>query len=90
MNIQTRIFGVKRKEEAGCSIQLHTEASHNLQLLLSIIMMVHSRNMRWAGHVAHTKQQTKSHTLSVLKTERKSRPGRINPYPTNVENRVSS
>ena len=45
MNLQTRIFGLKRKAEAGCSIQLHTEASHNLQLLLIIIMMAYLRNM---------------------------------------------
>jgi hypothetical protein len=36
------------------------------------------RNMRWDGHVTHTEQQTKLHTISVLKTERKSGPGRIN------------
>lgn len=39
MNVLTRIFGLERKEEAVCAIQLHTEASHNLQLSLSIIMV---------------------------------------------------
>jgi hypothetical protein len=39
LNVLTRIFGLERKEETGCAIQLHTEASHNLQLSLRIIMM---------------------------------------------------
>ena len=30
LNVLTRIFGLKRKEEAGYSIKLHTESSHNL------------------------------------------------------------
>jgi len=65
LNVLTRIFGLERKEEARCSTQLHNEASHNLQLSLSNIMMAYLRYMRWAGHVAHTEQQTKSYTLSV-------------------------
>jgi len=80
MNVLTRIFGLKRKAEAGCSIQLHTEASHNVQLLLNIIMVAYLRNVRWTGNVQYYTRNSRqtSHTLSVLKTGRKSRPGRIN------------
>jgi hypothetical protein len=40
-----RIFGSKRNE-------LHNEELHNLYSLPSIIRMIKSRRIRWAGHVA--------------------------------------
>jgi hypothetical protein len=41
-----RIFGPKGK--------LHNEELHKLYLSPSIIRMIKSRRMRWAGHVART------------------------------------
>jgi hypothetical protein len=47
-----RIFGPKRNEVVGGWRKLHNEGLHNLYASPSIIRMIKSRRMRWAGHVA--------------------------------------
>jgi hypothetical protein len=47
-----RIFGPKRDEATGGWRKLHNEELHNLYSLPSIIGMIKSRKMRWAGFVA--------------------------------------
>jgi hypothetical protein len=47
-----RIFGPKRDEATGSWRKLHNEELHNLYSSPSIIRMIKSRRMRWAGHVA--------------------------------------
>jgi hypothetical protein len=47
-----RIFGPKRDEVTGGWGKLHNEELHNLYPSSSIIRMIKSRRMRWAGHVA--------------------------------------
>jgi hypothetical protein len=47
-----RIFGPKRDEVTGGWRKLHNEELHNLYSSPSIIRMIMSRRMRWAGHVA--------------------------------------
>jgi hypothetical protein len=47
-----RIFGSKRDEVTGGSRKLHNEELHNLYNSPSIIRMIKSRRMRWAGDVA--------------------------------------
>jgi hypothetical protein len=47
-----RISGPKRDEVTGGWRKLHNEEPHNLYSSLSIIRMVRSRRMRWAGNVA--------------------------------------
>jgi hypothetical protein len=47
-----RIFGPKRDEVTGGWRKLHNEELHNLCSSPSIIRMIKSRRMRWAGHVA--------------------------------------
>jgi hypothetical protein len=47
-----RIFGPKRDKVMGEWRKLHNEELRNLYSLLSIIRMIKSRRMRWAGHVA--------------------------------------
>jgi hypothetical protein len=47
-----RIFGPKRDEMIGGWRKLHYEELHNLHDSPSIIGMIKSRRMRWAGHVA--------------------------------------
>jgi hypothetical protein len=39
-------------EVTGCWRNLHSEELHNLYFFPSIIGMIKSRRMRWAGHVA--------------------------------------
>jgi hypothetical protein len=61
MNIDLRVFenrvlrrisGSKRDEVTGDWRKLHNEALHNLYSSPSVIRMIKSRRMRWAGHVA--------------------------------------
>jgi hypothetical protein len=47
-----RIFGSKRDEVTGGWRKLHAEELHNLYSSPSIIRMIKSRWMRWAGNVA--------------------------------------
>jgi hypothetical protein len=47
-----RIFGPKRDEVTGGWRKLHNEELHNIHSSSSIIKMIKSRRMRWAGHVA--------------------------------------
>jgi hypothetical protein len=44
-----RIFGLKRDEVTGGWRKLHKEELHNLYSSPSIIRMIKSRKMRWAG-----------------------------------------
>jgi hypothetical protein len=46
------IFGLKSDEETGGWRKLHNEELHNLYSSTSIIRIIKSRRMRWAGHVA--------------------------------------
>jgi hypothetical protein len=48
-----RIFGPKRDEETRGLRKLHNEELHNVYSSSpSIIRMIKSRKMRWAGHIA--------------------------------------
>jgi hypothetical protein len=47
-----RIFGPKRNEVTGGWRKLHNEELRDLYSSPSIIRMIKSRRMRWAGHVA--------------------------------------
>jgi hypothetical protein len=47
-----RIFGPKRDGETGGWRKLPNEELHNLYSSPSIIRIMKSRRMRWAGHVA--------------------------------------
>jgi hypothetical protein len=47
-----RISGPKRDEVTGGWRKLHNEELRNLYSSASIIRMIMSRRMRWAGHVA--------------------------------------
>jgi hypothetical protein len=46
-----RIFGSKRDEVTGEWRKLHNEELHDLYSSPSIIRIIKSRRMRWAGHV---------------------------------------
>jgi hypothetical protein len=50
-----RIFGPKRDEVTGGWRKLHNEELHNLYSWL--IGIIKSRRVRWAGHVARTRQK---------------------------------
>jgi hypothetical protein len=51
-NRMLRIFGPKRDEVTGGWRKLHNEELCDLYSSPSIIRMIKSRKIRWAGHVA--------------------------------------
>jgi hypothetical protein len=54
------IFGPKRDEVIGGWRKLHIEEFHNLYALPGIIRTMKSREMRWAGRVARTREEEKN------------------------------
>jgi hypothetical protein len=60
-----RIFGPKRDEVTGGWRNLHNEELHNLYSSPSIIRMIESRRMRWAGHVARMGEKRNAYRILV-------------------------
>jgi hypothetical protein len=71
-----RIFGPKRDGVAGGWRKLHNEGLHNLSSSPSIIRIIKSRRMRWAGHVARMGEKRDVYRLLVRKPEGKRPLGR--------------
>jgi hypothetical protein len=71
-----RIFAAKRDEVTGRWRKLHNEELHDLYSSLSIIRIIKSRRMRWAGHVARMGEKRNAHRLLVGKPEEKTPLGR--------------
>jgi hypothetical protein len=71
-----RIFGPKRDEETGKWRKLHKEELHDLYSSPSIIRIIKSRWMKWAGHVARMGEKRNAYGLLVGKPERKRPLGR--------------
>jgi hypothetical protein len=71
-----RIFGPKRDEVTGGWRKLHNEELHNLYSSPSIIKMIKSRRMRWAGHVAPMGDERNAYRILVGNPERKIPLGR--------------
>jgi hypothetical protein len=63
------IFGPKRDEVVGGWRKLHNEALHNLYCSPSIIRIIKSRKMRWAGHVARMGKKRNAYRILVGKPE---------------------
>jgi hypothetical protein len=71
-----RIFGPKRDEVTGEWRKLHNEELRDLYSSPSIIRIIKSRRMRWAGHVARMGEKRKAYRLLVGKPEGKRPLGR--------------
>jgi hypothetical protein len=71
-----RIFGPKRGEVTGEWKKLHNEELHDLYSSPSIIRIIKSRRMRWAGHVARIGEKRNAYRLLVGKPEGKRPLGR--------------
>jgi hypothetical protein len=52
-----RIFGPKREEVTGEWRKLHSEELNDLYLSTTIVRVIRSRRMRWAGHVARMERK---------------------------------
>jgi hypothetical protein len=72
-----RIFGPKRDGVTGGWRKLHNEELHNLYSSPSIIRIIKSRSMRWAGHVARMGEKRNMYRLLVGKPEGKRPIGRL-------------
>jgi PAS domain-containing protein len=64
-----RIFGPKRDEVMGRWRKLHNEELRDLYSLPSIIRMIKSRRMRWAGHVSRMRVKRNAYRLLMGKPE---------------------
>jgi hypothetical protein len=71
-----RIFGPKRDEETGDWRKLHNEELHNLYSSPSIIRVIKSRRMRWAGNVTRMGEKRNAYGILVGKPEGKRPLGR--------------
>jgi hypothetical protein len=71
-----RIFGPKRDGVSGGWRKLHNEEHHNLHSSQSIIRIIKSRRMNWAGHVARMGEKRNVYRLLVGKPEGKRPLGR--------------
>jgi hypothetical protein len=71
-----RIFRPKRDGVTGGWRKLYNEELHNLYSSQSIISIIKSRRMRWAGHVARMGEKGNVYRLLVGKPEEKRPLGR--------------
>jgi hypothetical protein len=71
-----RIFGPKRDEVMGGWRKLHNEELRDLYFSPSIIRIMKSRRMRWAGQVARKGEKRNAYRLLVGKSEGKRSLGR--------------
>jgi hypothetical protein len=71
-----RIFGPKRDEVTGEWRKLNNEELRDLCSSPSIVRIIKSRRMRWAGHVARMGEKRNAYRLLVGKPERKRQLGR--------------
>jgi hypothetical protein len=66
-----RIFGLKRDGVTGEWRKLHNKELRDLYSSPSIIRIIKSRSMRWAGHVARMGEKRNAYRLLVGKSEGK-------------------
>jgi hypothetical protein len=66
-----RIFGRKRDEVTGGLRKLHNDELRDLYSSASIIRIMKSRRMRWAGHVARMGEKRNAYRLLVGKARGK-------------------
>jgi hypothetical protein len=71
-----RIYGPKRDGVMGGWRKLHNEELHNLYSSPGIIIIIKSRRMKWAGHVARMGEKRNVYSLMVGKPEGKRPLGR--------------
>jgi hypothetical protein len=69
-SVLRRIFGSKREED-GSWRKLRNDELHSLYSSPNIIRVIKSRRMRWAGHVAHTREGRGAYRVLVGRPEGK-------------------
>jgi len=71
-----RIFGPKRDEVTGEWSKLHNKELNDLYCSPNIVLVIKSRKMRWAGHVARMGERRGVYRVLLGKPERKRPLGR--------------
>jgi hypothetical protein len=71
-----RLFGPKRDEVTGVWRKLHNEELHDLYSSPTIVRVIKSRRMRWAGHVVRMGKGRDVYRVLVRKPEGKRPLGR--------------
>jgi hypothetical protein len=71
-----RMFEPKRDEVTGGWRNLHNKELHSLYSSPSIIRMIKSRKMRWAGHIARMGEERYAYRILGGKSEGKRPLGR--------------
>ena len=66
-----RIFGPRKNEATGECRRLHYEELNDLYCSPNILLVIKSRRMRWAGHVACMGEEREVYRFLVGKPERK-------------------
>ena len=66
-----RIFGPRRDEVTGEQRRLHNEELNDLYSSPNIALVIKSRRMRWAGHVARMGEERGAYRVLVGKLEGK-------------------
>jgi hypothetical protein len=74
--LRRRIFGPKRDEMVGGWRKLHNEELHNLYSSPNIIIMIKTKRMFWAGHIARMREKRNACRILVAKPEGKIPLGR--------------
>ena len=64
-----RIFGPRMDEVAGEWRRLHNEELNDLYSSPNTVLVIKSRRMRWAGHVAHMDEERGVYRFLVGKPE---------------------
>ena len=72
----SRIFGPKRDELKREWRKLHNEELNDLYCSPNIVLVIKSRRIRWAGHVAHMGEERGVYRVLVGKPEGKRPLGR--------------
>jgi hypothetical protein len=72
-----RIFGLKRDDVIGRWRKLHNEVLHNLYCSPSIIRIIKSRRVRWAGPVARMGEKRNVYRILIRNPEGKRPLGRL-------------
>jgi len=71
-----RIFGPRRDKVTGEWRRLHNEEQHDLYSSPNTVLVIKSRRMRWAGHVARMGEERGVYRVLVGKPEGRRRLGR--------------